>query len=138
MKPTRDKVFLDSNILIYSYSRNEPDKREIACQIIADNYSIISTQVLQEFINTVTRKYEFSYQEALNGAEECCRNNQLHINTEKTVFKACLIAQKYGYSFYDCLIISSAIESDCKIIYSEDLQHKQIINNSITIINPFI
>lgn len=53
MRPTKDRVFLDSNILIYSYSSSEPGKQSIARKLISENYSIIGTQVLQEFVNAL-------------------------------------------------------------------------------------
>jgi predicted nucleic acid-binding protein len=59
-----DKVFLDNNNLVYSYSNSELIKQEIARKIIVESNSFISTQVLQELCNIVTRKFKFSYDEA--------------------------------------------------------------------------
>ena len=71
--------------------------------------------------------------------EECVRNvSTLHVNTSDTVFQACTIADKYQYSFYDSLIIASAIEAECQILYSEDMQHNQFIEGKLKIINPFL
>lgn len=134
----KDKVFLDSNILIYSYSNSEPQKQEVARSLIAIHQSVISTQVLQEVTNTITRKFNFSYSEAKNVITECCGNNSLHFNTEDTLLKACPIAQKYGYSFYGSLIISAALESGCAILYYEDMQNGQNIEDCLVIVNPFI
>jgi hypothetical protein len=50
---------------------------------------------------------------------------------------ACQIAEKYQFSFYDSLIIASALKCDCYTLYSEDLQHGQIIEDKLKIINPF-
>lgn len=138
MKLMKDKVFLDSNIQIYSYSNNEEEKKNIARKLISSNNTFISTQVLQELTNTVTRKFKFTYINAQNAIKECCRNNTLHINTEETVLSACKIAEQYTYSFYDSLIIAAAIECGCTILYSEDMHHNQVINKSLTIINPFV
>ena len=133
-----DNVFLDTNILVYSYSSTEPEKQTIARKLITDSNSFISTQVLQELTNTVTRKFKFTYQDASNAMNECCQNNNLHINTEKTILEACKIAQSYGFSFYDCLIIAAAIESNCTVLYSEDMNNGQIIDNKLKIVNPFV
>lgn len=137
MKPMKGKVFLDSNILIYSYSKNERDKQKIARRLISENDSWISTQVLQELTNTVTRKFNFSLLDAQKAIIECCQNNILHINTEHTILQACQLAIKYGFSFYDSLILSSSLECECDILYSEDLQHGQMIEKRLKIINPF-
>ena len=64
MKLMNDKVFLDTNILVYAYSNTEPDKQAIARNIIAENESYISTQVLQELTNTLTRKFHNSWNDA--------------------------------------------------------------------------
>ncbi|MBO9561570.1 MAG: PIN domain-containing protein [Niastella sp.] len=132
-----DNVFLDSNILVYSYSNSEIQKQEIARQLIADNNSFISTQVLQELCNIITRKFNFTYEQAAIAIKESCQNNCLHINSADTLIYACQIARKYSFSLYDCLIISAALESHCSILYSEDLQHGQAIEGKLTIKNPF-
>ena len=133
-----DKIFLDTNILVYSYSNSEPQKQTVAINLIADNNTFISTQVLQELVNTVTRKFKLSYSDAINALNECCQNNILHINTSETISQACKIADRYRFSFYDSLIVASAIESDCSVLYSEDMSNNQSINNQLIIRNPFI
>ena len=138
MKQMSGKVFLDSNILIYSYSNSEQGKQLIARKLITEYGSMISTQVLQELTNTITRKFGFSFASAEAAIHECCQNNELHINTEDTIRQACRVAEQYGYSFYDSLIISAALECNCRTLYSEDMQHNQSINNQLIIINPFV
>ena len=132
-----DKVFLDSNILVYSYSVTEIDKQLIARKLVEGTHSLISTQVLQELCNIVTRKFKFSYEQAITAVNESCQNNSLHINTENTVLQACRIAERYGFSFYDSMIVSAALESNCTIIYSEDLHDGQVIDEKLKVKNPF-
>lgn len=132
-----DKVFFDTNILVYSYSTTEPEKREIAQQLIIDSDSYISTQVLTELCNIVTKKLKFSYEIAQTVLDECCSNSNLITKTKEIIVKATKIASKYGYSFYDSLIISAALSANCKILYSEDMHHTQIIEKKLSIINPF-
>ena len=132
------KVFLDSNIVIYAYLNNEMAKQQISKQLIAKQEVIISTQVLQEMTNTLHRKFKTDYDIIYSLLTECIQNvTGLHINTQHTVFKACSIAERYYFSFYDSLIIAAAIESGCNILYSEDLQHNMKIENRLTIFNPF-
>ena len=138
MKPMNGKVFFDSNVVIYSYSNNEPEKQQIARNLISDNFSLVSTQVLQEVANTIVKKFKFTYKDAQLAIVECSHNNELYINTEDTVLHACEIAEQYKFSFYDSLIIAAAIEGECEILYSEDLKHEQVIDNRLTIINPFL
>jgi len=55
----------------------------------------------------------------------------------QTIKQAWKIGNKYGYAYYDSLIIASALENDCTILYSEDLHHGQIIEERLSIMNPF-
>ena len=132
-----DNVFLDSNVLVYSYSNSELDKQVIARKLIAESNSFISTQVLQELCNIVTRKFKFSYEQAVIAISESTSNNNLHTNTESTIIQACRLADRYGFSFYDSMIISAAIECNCSTLYSEDLRDGQTISGSLLIKNPF-
>lgn len=133
-----DNVFLDTNILVFSYSYTEPLKQQIARHLVSENNSVISTQVLQELVYTLTRKFKYSYPEAANVIRESRENSRLHINTESSILLACTIAKRYGFSFYDCVIISAALESDSVILYSEDMSHGQVIENKLKIVNPFL
>lgn len=131
------RVFLDSNILVYSYSATEPQKREIAQSLIAENLTFISTQVLQELCNILTKKFRFAYTEALIAIEESSDNNNLFINNQETIRQACSLADKYKFSFYDSLIVAAALQCHCEVLYSEDLHHGQLIDGVLSIINPF-
>lgn len=81
-------VFFDTNIIIYSYSNSETDKQRIARNLIGSNNSFVSTQVLQEVINIVTKKFKFNYEDASAAIDERCKNNQLYINTFTTIAAA--------------------------------------------------
>ena len=131
-------IFLDTNILIYVYSDTEKNKQNIARKLISDHKSYVSTQVLQELTNILTKKFNVSWIEVQNTLKESRQNNLLHINTLDTIIDACTIAKKYKFSFYDCLIIAAAIQCNCKMLYSEDMQHGQIIESQIKIVNPFL
>jgi predicted nucleic acid-binding protein len=139
MLDNRPRVFVDSNVVIYAYSSSEKTKREIARAIISENYTVISTQVLQEISHTLGRKYQFDYAAIKKTLHECIvSHNEVYVNRVQTVLNACEVAERYQFSFYDSLIIAAAIESKCNVLYSEDLQHHQIIHDTLTLINPFI
>ncbi|MDR0515693.1 MAG: PIN domain-containing protein [Fibromonadaceae bacterium] len=120
-------VFFDTNILVYSYSVTDKDKYEKAIEVMGDSYCYISTQVISEFCNVLTRKMRFNPLKI----KELTRGFELyfHIFTvnKNTTESALDILNRYGYSYYDSLILASALENDCKIIYSEDMQHGQVI-----------
>ena len=133
------KIFLDSNIVIYAYCNDSVDKQQKAKELFVGKTIVISTQVLQETANTLRRKFKADFHIIRLLLEECVRNvPTLHVNTCETVFQACDIAERYLYSFYDSLIIASALEAECQILYSEDMQHNQFIEGKLKIINPFL
>ncbi|MCL1934304.1 MAG: PIN domain-containing protein [Candidatus Azobacteroides sp.] len=133
------KSFIDSNIIIYAYSVTEKNKQNISETIISQSYSVISIQVLQEIANILHRKFGKNFVDVKNTLLECASVvNEIHVNTQQTVIYACDITQKYGYSFYDSLIIAAAIESGCSLLYSEDMQHNQLIEGKLKIVNPFL
>ena len=70
--------------------------------------------------------------------KEMRENNEVQTNTVSTVNQACQIADRYSYSFYDSLILAAALEAECPVLFSEDLQHGQLIEQALTIKNPFI
>jgi predicted nucleic acid-binding protein len=133
-----DKCFFDTNVIVYAYNEASAKHQKISRYLISDKYAVISTQVLQEAGNVFRKKINANYKQIKIILQECINNcTELYINNEKTIMSACDISEKYKYSFYDSLIIASALESGCNILYSEDMQNKQIIENKLTIINPF-
>ena len=85
----QDRVFIDTNIVIYFYSNDEVQKQATAIRLLENTSNAIK------------------------------------------------IKEEYKLQFYDSLIIATALENSCSILYSEDMQHGQIIENSLKIINPF-
>ena len=132
-----DSVFLDTNILVYAYSDTELQKQTIARKLVSENISFISTQVLQELSNTLSRKFKKSWPEITEAVKEVSLSNLVHGNSEATIQQAIKIAEQYKFSFYDSLIIAAALECKCSKLYSEDMTHGQLIEKHITIINPF-
>jgi predicted nucleic acid-binding protein len=84
-----------------------------------------------------SKKFKFSWAEILVVIREAAQNNEVHINTPETVIEACRIANRYGFSFYDSLILAAALESGCAKLESEDLQNNQNIDNLLIVENPF-
>ena len=133
-----DKVFLDSNILVYCYSTSDINKQNIARLLAAGDNSCISTQVLNETANVLNKKYAVSWNNLEILISDFENNFTIHTITPENIKQACRIADRYQFSFYDSRIISSAMECNCSILYSEDLNHGQLIDNAIRIINPFL
>lgn len=135
--------FLDTNILAYRFDLAALKKKEIADRLITDaletQHGIISTQVVQEFVNLALRKFA----RPMNVAE--CREYLQTVllplcryyPSNSSYERALQIVEETGYHFYDALILAAAIESGCRTLYSEDLQHGRKVQG-LTILNPFI
>jgi predicted nucleic acid-binding protein len=133
-----DKVFLDSNVLIYLYSEDEPEKASLALQCAQEPNAWISTQVLNEVSNVMYRKQKLPYSDILNVVQELQDNFQISTVTPRTVEQALLLGERYQYSYFDCLMLASSLEQGCTRLYSEDMQHEQVIEGSLKIVNPFV
>ncbi|MBN1408790.1 MAG: PIN domain-containing protein [Calditrichaceae bacterium] len=138
-----DKYFIDTNIIVYSFDKSVPNKSDIAKNIIAGalelSKGIISFQVIQEFLNVALRKFKSPVT-----FPDCAKYLNLVLEPLCDVFpdielyyRALDVMERWQYTFYDSLIISAALRGNCTILYSEDLQHNQKIEN-LTIINPFV
>jgi len=133
----RDKVFLDTNIFIYYQRSDCPEKQNITKNLLANNDCVASTQVLNEISNILTKKYpklENEIELLLRDITEYCII--VTIST-KLIFKALKLHFRYKFSFFDSLMVVAALEANCSIFYSEDMQDGQVIENSLTIKNPF-
>ena len=133
-----DRAFLDTNVLIYFYSDNEIQKRNAAYLALNRNACITSTQAMNEACNVWFNKCQWSgrkIKEHLDNIELVCDDV---INVQKsTINSAVALKDRYGYSYYDCLMLASALEGDCDVILTEDMSDGQVIEGRLQIINPF-
>jgi len=138
MKPINDKVFWDTNVLVYCSDKNQSE-RKIKAQTLSSELPdiIISTQVMNELAFVLSKKQGLDWDTLTSVLQEVSQNFTIYTNTAETIVKATNIAKKYHFSFYDSLIIASALECGCKILYSEDMHHTQLIENRLKILNPF-
>lgn len=132
----KGKYFLDTNVLIYTIS-GEERKKEIAINLLCST-AVISTQVINECVNVMSRKLKFNYSQIRLIIGQFRQECRITILSPHTINLAIDLAEKYSYSYFDSLILASALESDCESLYSEDLQHGQMIEKCLRIINPFI
>ena len=134
-----DKVFIDTNVLIYYHSQEENQKKHQASALFKEEYKfVISTQVVNEFVNVMLKKLRIEPIALKNTIDDLSGFFTIeNINTH-TIQKALDICTRLKFSYFDSLIIASALESQCTNLYSEDMHNGQIINNQLKIINPFI
>lgn len=138
-----DRYFIDTNILIYTFDEDDPEKQETAQKIVrhatGTGFGYLSFQVVQECLNVLVR--QFSDHMTLAQRHYYMQNT---LQTLCKVFasfplydRALDLQSRWGFGFYDSLIIAAALETDADKLYSEDLQHGQIIEK-LEIVNPFL
>ena len=137
-----DKVFFDTNILVYANDSSDRKKQDRARSLIEKSLTVqsavISVQVLSEFWVTSTQKIEKPLPH--HTAEKEIEFFELMdiVELDLPIFREALKFQKlYKFSFWDSLILSAAYSKGCSIIYSENFQHEQKIMD-MQIVNPFI
>jgi predicted nucleic acid-binding protein len=131
------KIFIDTNIFVYTQSSVEMKKRNISTEIIENNNCHTSTQVLSEVSNVLTKKLNMPIREVKQIISAVNANCTINIVDYDTVQNALDLKERYAYSYYDSLILAAAIESGCSKIFSEDMSNRQIIENTLEILNPF-
>ena len=133
----KDRVFLDTNILVYLYSEDETEKQEVSLNLVDKYVPIVSTQVMNEIANVMIRKFNLKSEIVSQIIDELAESCIVNIITIETIQDALRLVETYKYSYYDSLIIASALENKCTRLYSEDMQHGQVIEGQLEIINPF-
>ena len=135
------KFFFDTNVLVYLFDADSPDKRKKARSLFQKHVEagdiLLSTQVLQEFYVVVTRKLARPLDAAV-AAQAVSSFAQLplvQIDSELIV-SAIHRSRNNQLSFWDALIVQAAIEGHASTLYSEDMQHGPM-QDSLRVINPF-
>ncbi len=126
--------FFDTNVLLYLLS-NDSAKADRAEALLAAG-GVISVQVLNEFVSVASRKLAMpipEIREILSTIRTVCIVNPLDIETHELGLD---LAERYGFSIYDGLIVAAALHARCTVLYTEDLQQGQVINQMV-IRNPF-
>ena len=129
------KTFLDSNILIYAVGQDDA-RRAVADALIVRN-AVVSAQVLAETASVLGRKLllpALSVERVLLSIAARVRCEPV---TSETVLTAVRLSGRWGYSHYDSQIIAAALAAGCTTLFSEDMQHGQLIDGTLTILNPF-
>lgn len=137
------KTFLDTNIFVYCLDHSAKQKRGLSLALVESalqtGNGIISTQVIKEFLSVSTKKFVKTFQK--NDLEDYLTQVLLplcDVYPSPELFKKAIHLQSsLRYSFYDSLILATAIESGCKTLFTEDMQHGQKIE-TLTIQNPFL
>ena len=134
-----DKYFFDSNVWLYLFLEKGSKKSIIAKNYIESsvqrNQVVISWQVLNE-VSVNLLKRGFAEQQVFSTTKWLCRIAIVQDFTEEILLQTSMLRQRYLFSYWDSLIVASALESNCKFLISEDMQDGQKISN-LTIHNIF-
>ena len=138
-----DKCFLDTNVLIYSFDDNDANKTKRASglirEVLATNKGVISYQVVQEFLNFGLRRAAnpMTTREAEVYLDRVLRP-LLFVQSSPSLFAEALhLHGRYQLAWYDSLIVAAAMQANCDVLYSEDLQNGQRFGK-MQVKNPFI
>lgn len=138
-----DRFFFDTNLFIYSMTDDDPVKARIASALIrralAAQKGAVSYQVVQEFFNLALKRFArpMSTAECREYLETVLRP-MLRVHSSVELYSEALaLKNRYKLSWYDSLIVCAAIEAECTILYSEDMQHGQRFG-TLEIRNPFL
>ncbi len=137
------KFFLDTNIFVYSFDRSAPAKARRALQLIRGavetRKGIVSYQVAQEFFNVALRR--FAKPMPIADAEQYLLTvfrPLLAVHSSEALYAEALrLSERFRLSWYDSLIVAAAIEGQCGVLYSEDLQSGRRFGN-LQVMNPFL
>ncbi|MBD3414295.1 MAG: PIN domain-containing protein [Candidatus Aminicenantes bacterium] len=138
---SENRVFLDTNILIYAYDTSAGPKNHTAKDILMrlwdSKKGMISTQVIQEFFVTVTCKIKKPID--IDTAKVIIKDLllwQLFVNDESSILKAIDIHEEHQFSFWDAMILQAAVNGGAELLYTEDMTHGQVVQG-VRIVNPF-
>ena len=140
--PDKDKVFFDTNILVYAHDSASPKKqatsRALLFHSLREGTGVISPQVLSEFFVTVTQKVAQPLTEERARKEIVLLSTIASIDLDATlVIRAIEMKKRWQLSYWDALILAAAERADCNVVYSEDLSDGQTYGQ-VRVINPYM
>lgn len=133
-------VFVDTNILIYALDDGDPGKRDAArgwrAHLWKSRGGRISFQVLEEFYSKTTRRRPDTRDQVRSEIRDLMAWNPVAIDVN-LIESAWKVQDRYGFSFWDAMIVAAARSSSCRYLLTEDLQPDQNIDE-VTVVNPFL
>lgn len=134
-----NRPFIDTKVVLYLYSEDEPDKKAAAKAMARGTARAgISTQVLSEMANVLRRKFKLDYPDIAAAVAEVRAACDVHVVTAETVALALRLGERYRHSYFDSLIPAAALECGCDTLASEDMQNGLLVESRLTIRNPFV
>ena len=132
-----DVSFVDSNIFLYAFLQQDSLKNIKAKELVSNSNIVISTQVINEVSVNLIRKAKFTESQIQHLIESFYQKYQVLDINRDVLLVASNLRQRYNFSFWDGMVVASALLANAKILYSEDMQAGLIIDNSLEIVQPF-
>jgi predicted nucleic acid-binding protein len=137
----QDRIFLDTNILLYAKVDDGSDKH-IKCHnlltvILVGSELVAIVQALNEYYVNALKK-NIIPAEIKNTVDQFISDFEIVPLTKELIPETHRICNRYQFSYWDSNIVAAALEAKCKILYTEDLQDGQVIDNTLTVINPML
>ena len=132
----KDKLFADTNVLLYLLSQDA--QKADQAEVVLNKGVMISVQVLNEVTQVLRRKIKLSWPEIhtfLALIQSLCTVQPLTVETHA---QGLTLAERYHFSVYDSMIVAAALLAQCRILYSEDMQHGLLLEGRLLIQNPFV
>jgi predicted nucleic acid-binding protein len=134
----KERVFFDTDILVYLQSIDEPQKQLIAKSLVDScAEAFISTQILNELSNVLIEKKYLAFDMIREVIMCIAEAYVVKVISADTVVRALFVMEKYQLAYYDSLIIASALEANCTVLYSENLSDGLVLDKKLKVRNPF-
>ncbi len=133
------QAWVDTNIWFYALSSGDGAKRIAANRLLDSlDHPVINSQVIRELCVNLLRKSTYDETTIQELSSSLYRDCHVAAESVGVFLRASKLRQQHAFSYWDSLIIAAALEAGCATMYSEDMQHGQIIEGQLTIINPLI
>lgn len=127
--------FFDTSVLLYLLSGDTAKADRV--ETLISTRGVVSVQVLNEFAVVALRKLKMplnEIREILDTIRAVCAVEPMTVETHD---RGLAVLERYKFSLYDSMLVAAALLAGARIIYSEDLQHGQVIDNQLRVTNPF-
>jgi predicted nucleic acid-binding protein len=134
--------FLDTNVLVYAFgvdARKRARAQQLVEAALKTHDGIISSQVVQEFLNVATRKFAhpMTNDDAIRYFDQVLEPLCVVWPDADLYRRALSVRTRFQFSFYDSLVVAAALAAGCTTLYSEDLQPGQRVD-TLTVVDPFL
>lgn len=132
-------AFVDTNVWVYALTTADQPRQQLAAALLHSlDAPWINGQVLRELGRVLLQKHgieEAAFRQIVPVMMQSCR---MAVDRTATILLASDLRDRYKLAYWDSLIVAAALDAGCDTLYSEDMQHGQVIENRLTVLNPFV